>query len=133
MGSNPAAPTTTEAARATPRTALRVTLRIDVGGRATLGPGKVRLLELIAQHGSISAAGRGMGMSYRRAWALVESLNASFCEPLVSARPGGAGGGGAQLLPLGAEVVSLYRALEAGALQHGTATLDRLHAVLRSG
>ena len=69
--------------------ALRLTLRLDVGGRATLGPGKIRLLELIRQHGSISAAGRAMGMSYRRAWALVESLNATFTEPLVATRPAG--------------------------------------------
>ena len=94
-------------------TALRVTLRIDVGGRRTLGPGKVRLLELVGELGSISAAARGMGMSYRRAWTLVESLNGSFGVPLVAAKPGGAGGGGAQLLPAGAEVVRLYRTLEA--------------------
>jgi len=81
---------------------LRLTLRLDVGGRATLGPGKARLLELIGETGSISAAGRAMGMSYRRAWTLVDSLNASFAAPLVAARPGGAGGGGAGQLPLGA-------------------------------
>lgn len=109
---------------------LRLTLRLDVGGRATLGPGKARLLELIGETGSISAAGRAMGMSYRRAWTLVESLNASFAAPLVAARPGGAGGGGAVLLPLGAEVVRLYRALEQGAARAGTAELDRLQAVL---
>lgn len=109
---------------------LRLTLRLDVGGRATLGPGKARLLELIGETGSISAAGRAMGMSYRRAWTLVENLNASFAVPLVAARPGGAGGGGAVLLPLGAEVVRLYRALEQGAARAGAAELDRLQAVL---
>lgn len=109
---------------------LRLTLRLDVGGRATLGPGKVRLLELIGDTGSISAAGRAMGMSYRRAWNLVESLNASFAAPLVAARPGGAGGGGAMLLPLGTEVVRLYRALEQGAASTGAAELERLQAVL---
>ena len=110
--------------------ALRLTLRLDVGGRATLGPGKARLLELIGETGSISAAGRAMGMSYRRAWTLVESLNASFAAPLVAARPGGAGGGGAVLLPLGAEVVRLYRALEQGAAGAGACELKRLQAVL---
>ncbi len=109
---------------------LRLTLRLDVGGRATLGPGKVRLLELIGETGSISAAGRAMGMSYRRAWTLMDSLNASFAAPLIAARPGGAGGGGATLLPLGAEVVRLYRALEQGAASAGAAELERLRAVL---
>ena len=113
------------------RLPLRVTLRIDVGGRRTLGPGKVRLLELIGEHGSISAAARAMGMSYRRAWTLVDSLNASFGTPLVAAKPGGAGGGGAQLLPAGAEAVRLYRALEAtvGANDH---TLQRLAGLLHN-
>ncbi len=71
-----------------------------------------------------------MGMSYRRAWTLVDSLNASFTAPLIAARPGGAGDGGAALLPLGAEVVRLYRALEQGAASTGTAELERLQAVL---
>ena len=109
---------------------LRLTLRLDVGGRATLGPGKVRLLELIGETGSISAAGRAMGMSYRRAWALVENLNATFAGPVVAARPGGAGGGGADLLPLGTEIVQLYRALEQHAAVRGGAELERLRTVL---
>ncbi len=110
--------------------ALRLTLRLDVGARATLGPGKARLLELIGETGSISAAGRAMGMSYRRAWTLVDSLNTSFAAPLITARPGGAGGGGAVLLPLGAEVIRLYRALEQGAASAGASELERLQAVL---
>ncbi len=126
MGSNPAAPTTP-----VPVPVLRVTLRLDVGGRATLGPGKVRLLELIGELGSISAAGRGMGMSYRRAWALVETLNATFEAPLIAARPGGAGGGGAVLLPLGVEVVGLYRDLERAATDGGSAALARFGALLK--
>lgn len=109
---------------------LRLTLRLDVGGRPTLGPGKARLLELIGETGSISAAGRAMGMSYRRAWTLVDSLNASFAAPLVAARPGGAGGGGAVLLPPGAEVVRLYRALERYAAGGGAAELARLQVLL---
>jgi len=109
---------------------LQLTLRLDVGGQATLGPGKVRLLELIGETGSISAAARVMGMSYRRGWVLVESLNAAFTGPLVSARPGGTGGGGAALLPLGAEVVRLYRTLEQHAADTGAAELERLQAVL---
>lgn len=110
--------------------ALRLTLRLDVGGRATLGPGKVRLLELIGEHGSISAAARAMGMSYRRAWALVESLNTTFEAPLVASHPGGQGGGGASLLPLGAEVAQLYRQLEREAAMGGKAAMSRLKEVL---
>ena len=125
-------PTRRRGGAAPSQPSLRLTLRLDVGGRATLGPGKVRLLELIGETGSISAAGRAMSMSYRRAWALVESLNSTFAGPLVAARPGGAGGGGAVLLPLGAEIVQLYRALEKQALTTGAAELGRLRAVLAS-
>lgn len=130
-----ARPKTTRSARKrdlAPATAptLRLTLRLDVGGQPTLGPGKARLLELIGETGSISAAGRAMGMSYRYAWKLVDSLNASFAAPLIAARPGGAGGGGATLLPLGVEIIQLYRALERGAASAGAAELERLQAVL---
>ncbi len=128
-------PKTTRPGRKRDRTSaaaptLRLTLRLDVGGRPTLGPGKARLLELIGETGSISAAGRAMGMSYRRAWMLADSLNASFAAPLIAARPGGAGGGGAALLPFGAEVVRLYRALEQRAAGGGVTELERLHAML---
>jgi molybdate transport system regulatory protein len=91
---------------------LRLTLRIDHAGRHMLGPGKVRLLELIGEHGSISGAGRAMGMSYRRAWLLVEALNATFATQVVAAKPGGSGGGGARLTEMGQEVVRRYRAIE---------------------
>lgn len=91
---------------------LRLTLRLDVGGHATLGPGKARLLELIGETGSISAAGRAMGMSYRRAWMLVDALNQTFREPVVETRGGGVGGGGATLTAFGASLVADYRAME---------------------
>lgn len=105
------------------------TLRLDVKGRPTPGQGKVRLLELIGETGSISAAGRAMGMSYRRAWTLVDSLNASFATPLIAARHGGAGGGGATLPPLGAGMAQLYRALEQHAAGGGAAELAQLQAM----
>ena len=91
---------------------LRLTLRIDRDGMRCLGPGKIRLLELIAEHGSIAKAGRAMGMSYRRAWLLVEALTTSLGEPVVTARPGGAGGGGAVVTPAGARLVACYRGME---------------------
>jgi molybdate transport system regulatory protein len=109
---------------------IRLTLRVDVAGHHTLGPGKIRLLELVGEQGSISGAGRAMGMSYRRAWMLVENLNTLFSSPLVAARPGGAGGGGAELLPLGQEVVRRYRAMEAAATAAAARELEALRLVL---
>jgi molybdate transport system regulatory protein len=88
-------------------------IRLDLGQGVALGPGKIRLMEMIAEHGSISAAGRAMGMSYRRAWLLVDSLNEAFREPLVARRTGGRKGGGAGLTSLGRSVVQHYRSIEA--------------------
>lgn len=91
---------------------LRPPIRILFGAAVALGPGKVALLEAIASHGSISAAARAMGMSYRRAWTLVDSMNASFRETLVETATGGSGGGGAVLTPTGHEVLRRYRSIE---------------------
>ena len=90
----------------------RMSIRIDLDHDGRLGPGKVTLLERIAETGSISAAGRAMAMSYPRAWRLVADLNASFAEPLVAAQMGGRQGGGATLTPLGLRLVAEYRAIE---------------------
>jgi molybdate transport system regulatory protein len=86
-------------------------LRLLFGDRLVFGPGKGELLSRIAETGSIAAAGRAMGMSYRRAWALVEEMNAAFRAPLVLSVRGGAGGGGAVLSPEGRDVLAAYRAL----------------------
>ncbi len=91
---------------------LQLRLRLTQGGAIVFGPGRADLLALIQTHGSIAAAGRKMGMSYKRAWALVDSINASFATPLVEAAKGGAGGGGARLTPLGLELLAAYRALQ---------------------
>ena len=77
-----------------------------------MGPGKAELVERIAETGSISAAARGLGMSYRRAWQLVEALNRDFREPVVLTAIGGKRGGGAQVTPFGAEVVAAFRKME---------------------
>jgi molybdate transport system regulatory protein len=87
-------------------------LRVLLGQAIAIGPGKADLLEAIAREGSISRAAKAMGMSYRRAWLLVETMNACFAGPLVEAARGGSGGGGAGLTALGREVLSRYRALE---------------------
>jgi molybdate transport system regulatory protein len=87
-------------------------LRIVLGPGVALGPGKADLLEAIAATGSISAAGRRLKMSYRRAWLLVEELNGSFQTALVAADKGGAHGGGARLTDLGARVLKHFRNME---------------------
>src|SRR5690606_41363763 len=87
-------------------------LRVLVDGEVYLGPGRADLLEAIAARGSISAAGKSMGMSYKRAWDLVQALNTGFGAPLVETERGGAGQGGAQLTALGHAVLERYRALE---------------------
>ncbi|HVJ32329.1 MAG TPA: LysR family transcriptional regulator [Terriglobia bacterium] len=82
-----------------------LSFRVDLARGERFGPGKRQLLQLIGDLGSISAAGRAMKMSYRRAWLLVEEINASFSQPLVEKAPGGAGGGGAILTPVGRSVL----------------------------
>lgn len=89
-----------------------LSIRLDLTPGVRVGPGKVRLLELVAEHGSISAAGRAAGMSYRRAWTLMDELNRSFPEPVIDAAPGGRSGGGAVVTPFGTRVIAAYRAIE---------------------
>lgn len=90
-------------------------VRISIGSATALGPGKVGLLEAIAQHGSISAAAREMRMSYRRAWTLVDTMNSCFKGDLVETNTGGRGGGGAQVSELGHDVIARYHDMEAKA------------------
>jgi len=87
-------------------------LRIVLSDKAYIGPGRADLLEGIAQTGSISAAGKAMGMSYKRAWGLVQALNDGFGAPLVETNRGGAGQGGAVLTPLGQKVLAHYRDMQ---------------------
>jgi molybdate transport system regulatory protein len=92
---------------------MEITLRLRLlfGDRLVFGPGKGELLARIAETGSIAAAGRAMGMSYKRAWALVEEMNAAFRAPLVVSARGGAGGGGASLTGEGREVLAAWQAM----------------------
>jgi len=99
------------------KSVARLTIRVDLGKGGALGPGKIRLLELIDARGSISEAGRAMGMSYRRAWLLVENLNRSFRDSAVAKQTGGPQGGGARLTPWGRRLVERYRAIETDAAQ----------------
>jgi molybdate transport system regulatory protein len=77
-----------------------------------MGPGKAELIERIAETGSISAAARAMGMSYRRAWQLVEALNRDFRQRVVDTAIGGKRGGGARVTPFGKEILARFRAME---------------------
>ena len=107
-----------------------LTIRVDLGAFGYLGPGKITLMELISKHGSISAAGKEMGMSYRRAWLLVDEINHIFREPLVETQMGGSGGGGARLTRLGRDVVGRYRAIEGAAATAAAADMRALKAAL---
>jgi molybdate transport system regulatory protein len=108
----------------------RLTLRIDFDADRAIGPGKIKLLELIDKHGSISEAGRQMGMSYRRAWLLVDNLNHCFRAPVVVSQQGGQHGGGASLSEFGHAVVKHYRAAESAAVKAGASHIKALLSVL---
>src|SRR5580693_2890516 len=95
---------------------LDIRLRIDFGRAASIGPGKVALLEHIEHAGSLSQAARELGLSYRRAWQLLDDLNHSFTEPVANANVGGVGGGGVQLTAFAKELVRAYRDVERATL-----------------
>jgi len=95
----------------------KLRLRILFGPEIVVGPGKVALLEAIAETGSISAAARTLGMSYRRAWLLLDTMNRCLRAPVVEATAGGRGGGGARVTEFGAEVLDRYKRLEAKAIE----------------
>ena len=90
---------------------LKITARLRCGDDFAIGPGKAAVLEAIAAHGSISAAGRALGMSYRRVWMLVDSMNRCWDIELVETSAGGRSG--SRLTGRGREVLNLYRAMEA--------------------
>jgi molybdate transport system regulatory protein len=102
-----------------------LTLRVLGKGAPAIGPGKAELIERIGATGSISAAARAMGMSYRRAWQLVEALNRDFRQPVVTTAIGGTRGGGAQVTPFGRRVVAAFRAMEGKASSAIAADLRR--------
>jgi molybdate transport system regulatory protein len=108
-----------------------LTLRILGRRVAAMGPGKAELIERIAETGSISAAARAMGMSYRRAWQLAEALNRDFAEPVVTTATGGRRGGGAQITAFGRRVAEQYRAMEDKASAAISADLQRFQRHLR--
>ena len=108
-----------------------LTLRVLRGRRPAIGPGKAELVERIAETGSISAAARAMGMSYRRAWQLVEGLNKACREPVVLTAIGGKRGGGAAVTPFGRRLIRLFRGMEDRASASIAADLKRFESYLR--
>ncbi len=106
-------PTMTVPTIVDPPLSIDVDLRVHLGDQIAIGPGKAQLLDAIRRTGSISAAGRQMGMSYKHAWLLVDSMNGCFRSALVTAVKGGKAGGGASLTPLGLEVLERYRRMQA--------------------
>ena len=111
---------------------IRLTLRVDFGPDRAIGPGKVLLLEAIRDTGSISQAGRSLGMSYRRAWLLVDDMNRCFREPVVTAQPGGSQGGGAALTVFGQKLIQKYRTIETQATAAAKPQLHDLQTSLRA-
>lgn len=106
-------------------------LRIMQHDEIAIGPGKVQLLEAIAETGSITAAAKRLEMSYRRAWLLVDTLNAALQSPAVISTKGGSSGGVTELTEVGHEIVRRYRAIEAQALSTCATDLRGLMDLLR--
>jgi len=108
----------------------RIRIRVQLGDLPLFGPGKAALLGAIADAGSIAGAARNLGMSYRRAWLLVDSMNRNFTGPLVTASPGGRGVGGARVTELGRRVLAAYQAVEADAARAAGRSLTDLQTMI---
>lgn len=115
---------------AKPPTPIGLRIRLVLGPEVMIGPGKADLLDGIRDTGSIAAAGRRMGMSYKRAWMLVEGMNGAYRGPLVEATRGGRGHGGARLTPLGETILAAYRRLETKAAAAASDEIAALQAAL---
>ena len=109
-------------------TDTRLSIRLDLTTGDRIGPGKIALLEAVQETGSISAAARLLEMSYRRAWLLVEEINACLQKPAVASSVGGARGGGAVLTPSGEQLIKIYRSIE---LCSRAAARDELRKMMR--
>ena len=113
------------------RASPRLRIRVDLTPDCSIGPGKVALLEAIEREGSLSVAARSIEMSYRRAWNLLDDLNRSFAQTVVSTAVGGVQGGGARLTDFGLALVKAFRALEDAALPLARAHLRKFSATAR--
>jgi molybdate transport system regulatory protein len=115
-----------------PRPEVRFRMRIRNGDAVALGPGKIDLLEAVREYGSISAAARSLGMSYRRAWLLIDELNRSLKSPATHSEQGGQSGGGCTLTPVGETIVRLYRDVEVEAARCCAKQIAELTRMIRS-
>lgn len=113
------------------RSSILIRPRIQLGDKVALGPGKIDLLRAIGETHSISGAARQLGIAYKRAWLLIDTLNQGFGRPVVETATGGKGGGGARLTPLGERVMAGYNALETRINEAAQAELAALRKLLR--
>lgn len=120
-----------DASKEAGRPAARFRMRVGRGDLISVGPGKITLLEAIEQTHSITAAAKSIRMSYRRAWILVDEMNASLKRPAVASSIGGESGGGSTLTETGMELVALYRRIEATAEKACAPDIRRLLKLLR--
>ncbi len=114
----------------TEKNPYRLRIKLDLGG-VVMGPGKAELLRTVDSLGSISAAARELGLNYRRAWFLLETLNATLGRPVVETTKGGATGGGASLTKAGRALLEAYDRCQESVEAHSQDTLDALHQALR--
>jgi len=116
----------TPRARAAARPVAKFRMRVTAGDVIAIGPGKIALLEAIVEAGSITAAAKSLGMSYRRAWLLLDELNRALKKPAVDSAKGGQHGGGSVITDTGRQLIELYRRVEATAARACQADLTRL-------
>jgi len=111
---------------------VRLRMRIYRDQTIAIGPGKIALLQAIGQTGSITAAAKYLGMSYRRAWLLVEEINKSLTLPATTSDGGGFRGGGTQLTDTGRAIIQHYHAAETAAMQAASEHINAMTALLKS-
>jgi len=111
--------------------ATRLSIRIDLSGGDRIGPGKITLLEAIRDAGSISGGARKVGMSYRRAWLLVEQINAALKAPAVTGASGGRRGGGAEVTAIGHDIIKIYRGIESAARKAAASEFRAVEKIVR--
>jgi molybdate transport system regulatory protein len=111
----------------------RLSIRIDLTAGDRIGPGKIALLEAIRDAGSISAGARKVGMSYRRAWLLIEQINTSLQQPAVTSTTGGRRGGGAVVTEAGRQIIQIYRSIEGAARKSTSSEFRAMEKIARKG